>query len=167
MKTTDVCCFYPVLNSLLKIFFFTLLILIYCEYLIYYLILLGCSWPQLAKIDQDFTIQPPTDPNSKPLHVMLIADIHLLSSQEGRRLDKFRREWQLYRSFQSAIFLFEPNIIFFLGDITADGQWSSDHQWNKTVKHFRSLFSIPSNTVYMFFRVIMILVFIMKLQINI
>jgi hypothetical protein len=75
---------------------------------------LGCSWPQLSKLDQDFTIQPPNDSNKKPLHVMFIADTHLLGSRNGHWFDKLRREWQMYRSFQSAHFLFEPQIIFFL-----------------------------------------------------
>jgi hypothetical protein len=107
---------------------------------------LGCSWPQLSKLDQDFTIQPPNDSNKKPLHVMFIADTHLLGSRNGHWFDKLRREWQMYRSFQSAHFLFEPQIIFFLGDLTDEGQWCSDHEWNKTVQRFHSLFSISYNT---------------------
>jgi len=107
---------------------------------------LGCSWPQLSKLDQDFTIQPPKDPNTKPLHVMFIADTHLLGSRDGRWFDKLRREWQMYRSFQSALFLFEPHVIFILGDLTDEGRWCSDDEWNKTVQRFHSLFSISFDT---------------------
>ena len=146
MKTTDVCYFYTMLYFLAKLLFLLLLIIIYCEFIIYYFVLLGCSWPQLSKIDQDFTIQPPKDPNKKPLHVMLIADTHLLGSREGHWFDKLRREWQMYRSFQSARFLFEPHVIFFLGDLTSEGQWCSDHEWNNTVQRFHSLFSISFDT---------------------
>lgn len=142
MKTTDVCCCYSIFNFLFKITFLLLLIIIYCEYLIYYFVLLGCSWPQLSKIDQDFTIQLPKHTDRKPLHVMFVADTHLLTSPQSLSLKRFRYDWQMYRSFQSAIFLFEPQIIFFLGDLTADGQTSSPTQWNQTIKHFHSLFSV-------------------------
>ena len=131
---------------LLKILCLTLLLFIYCEFFIYYFVLLACSWPQLSTLEQDFTIRPPKDPNSKPFHVMLIADTHLLSSHEGHWFDKFRREWHLHRSFQSAQFLFEPNVVFLLGDLTNDGKGSSDQEWNAIVRRFHSLFSISLNT---------------------
>ncbi len=146
MKIIDVCCCYTMLHFLVKILFLTLLIIIYCEFIIYYFVLLGCSWPQLSKVDQDFTIPPPKDSNKKPLHVMLIADTHLFGLHKGHWLNKLRCEWQMYRSFQSAQFLFEPHIIFFLGDLTGEGQWSSDHEWNKTVERFHSLFSPSFDT---------------------
>ncbi|CAF3289262.1 unnamed protein product, partial [Rotaria sp. Silwood2] len=134
------------LHFLAKILFLTLLIFIYCEFIIYYFVLLGCSWSQLSKLDQDFTVLPPKDPSKKPLHVMLIADTHLLSSYDkGHWFNKLRREWQMRRSFQSAIFLFEPHIIFFLGDLTNTGQWYSDQEWNKTIQRFHSLFSVSPN----------------------
>jgi hypothetical protein len=134
------------LHFLVKIFFLSLFIFIYCEFIIYYLVLLGCSWPQLSKLNQDFTIQPPKDADKKPLHVMFIADTHLLCPHQGHWFDKLRREWQMYRSFQSTLFLFEPHIIFVLGDLTGEGQWCSDHEWNKTVERFHSIFSIPFPT---------------------
>lgn len=147
MKTTDICCFYSIFHFLIKILFLTLLIFIYCEFLIYYFVLLSCSWPQLSKINQDFSIQIPKDSlNKKPLHVMLIADTHLLSNRKGYWFQKIHREWQMYRSFQSAQFLFEPDIIFFLGDLTDDGKWCTNDEWNKTIEHFNSLFSISINT---------------------
>jgi len=77
---------------------------------------------------------------------MLIADTHLLGSRKDQWLDKLRREWQMYRSLQSASFVFEPNVIFVLGDLTDDGQWCTDYEWNETVQRFKTLFSISSNT---------------------
>jgi hypothetical protein len=77
---------------------------------------------------------------------MFIADTHLFSSRQGHWFNKLRREWQIYRSFQSAYFLFEPQLIFILGDLTAEGQWCSDYQWNQTIHRFHSLFSISFNT---------------------
>ena len=145
MKPADLCCLYPMFHFLMKILLLTLLIFIYCEFILYYLVLLGCSWPQLSKLDQDFTIEPPKDASGKPLHVMLVADPHLLAAHEGHWFDKHRREWQLYRSFQSALFLFEPHVIFVLGDLTDQGQRHSDQQWNKTILRFRSIFDTPEN----------------------
>ena len=146
MKTADLSCFYPMLYFLAKILLFILLIVIYCEFLIYYFVLLGCSWPQLSKLEQDFTIDPPKESNSKPLHVMLISDPHLLDAHQGHRLERLRHDWQMYRSCQSAQFLFEPHIIFVLGDLTDQGQSHTDQQWNKTVQRFHSIFSISSRT---------------------
>ena len=146
MKTIDVCCCHTMLHFLAKVSCLLLFIFIYCEVLIYYLVLLGCSWPQLSKLEQDFTIKPPNDIHRKPLHVMLIADTHLLGSREGHWFDKLRREWQMYRSFQSARFLFEPHVVIFLGDVTDEGKWCSDQEWETTVQRFHSLFSVPSDT---------------------
>ena len=146
MKIFHICDCSPMLHFLAKIICLLLFIFLYCEFLIYYFVLLGCSWPQLSKIDQDFSVKSPNDPNKKPLHIMFIADTHLLGSRRGHWFDKLRREWQMYRSFQSARFLFEPHIIIFLGDLTDEGKWCSDQEWEKTVKRFHSLFSIPINT---------------------
>ena len=146
MKTTDVCYWQTMLHFLAKFLCLLLFIFIYCEFFIYYLVLLGCSWPQLSKLEQDFTIKPPDDVNRKPLHVMFIADTHLLGSREGHWFDKLRREWQMYRSFQSARFFFEPHVVIFLGDITDEGKWCSDKEWETTVQRFHSMFAIPTET---------------------
>ena len=142
MKTPDACACHTMLHFLAKILFLTLLIIIYCEFFVYYFVLLACSWPQLSKLDQDFTVQPPADASRKPLHIIFVADTHLLGSREGHWLDKLRREWQMYRSFQSAQFLFEPDIVFFLGDLTDEGKWCSDQEWNATVNRFHSIFAV-------------------------
>lgn len=134
------------LHVLAKSLCLLIFIFIYCEFLIYYLVLLGCSWPQLSTVEQDFTVKSLDDINRRPLHVMFIADTHLLGSREGHWFDKLRREWQMYRSFQSARFLFEPHIIFFLGDLTDEGKWCSDQEWETTVQRFHSMFAVPSET---------------------
>lgn len=48
---------------------------------------------------------------------MVLADTHLLGSRNGDWLDKWRREWQMHRAFQTAITIHSPDIIFILGDI--------------------------------------------------
>ena len=140
MKTPSITCLHIMVHFLAKIFILILLVLLYCEYLIYYIFLLSCSWPQLAKIDQDFTIASPRDSSQKPLRVMLIADTHLLGLDNIHWFHQYRRDWQVYRSFQSAYFLFEPDLIFIIGDITNDGDHCSDGEWNRTIERFHSMF---------------------------
>lgn len=36
-----------------------------------------------------------------------------------------RREWQMERAFQTALWLLKPEIVFILGDIFDEGKWSS------------------------------------------
>jgi len=71
---------------------------------------------------------------------MLIADTHLISSKSVDRFHRNRRDWQIYRSFQSAYFLFEPDLIFLIGDVTNDGDRCSDDEWNETISRFHSIF---------------------------
>ena len=144
MKASNISCVGIMLNFFIKIFILLLLVILYCEFLIYYLYLLSCSWPQLSTIEQDFTIRPPGDSTQKPLRVMLIADTHLASSKNVDWLYQFRRDWQIYRSFQSAYFMFEPDLIFLIGDVTNDGDHCSDHEWNRTITRFHSIFSTGS-----------------------
>lgn len=46
---------------------------------------------------------------------MLLADVHLLGPYTGHWADKLKREWQMHRSFQTAIKLFHPEVVFILG----------------------------------------------------
>jgi hypothetical protein len=71
---------------------------------------------------------------------MIIADTHLLGIRNGHWLDKLRREWQMYRSFQTAITLLSPKAVFFLGDLFDEGQWSSDEEYSTYMNRFNSLF---------------------------
>lgn len=48
---------------------------------------------------------------------MVLADTHLLGSRQGHWLDKWRREWQMHRAFQTAMTLHRPEIVFVLGKI--------------------------------------------------
>ncbi|KAL3997668.1 hypothetical protein ACH3XW_11845 [Acanthocheilonema viteae] len=83
-----------------------ILVFLYNEYLTYYVtIYMTCSWP-LA----------PSDGNEQKdvTKVMMLTDIHLLGPHRGHWFDKLRREWQMYRSFQSAISLMRPDAVFFL-----------------------------------------------------
>lgn len=63
-------------------------LLVYNEYLMYYFVLLQCSWPQLDSSKADSSI---VDSGSQPVRAMFIADTHLLGSREGHWFDRLRR----------------------------------------------------------------------------
>ena len=64
-------------------------LLFYCEFLIYYLVLLQCWWPQLDPVKVDNTIHLRQD--EQPVRALLLADTHLLGSRKGHWFDKLRR----------------------------------------------------------------------------
>uniref|UniRef100_A0A914VQE3 Calcineurin-like phosphoesterase domain-containing protein n=1 Tax=Plectus sambesii TaxID=2011161 RepID=A0A914VQE3_9BILA len=102
----------------------------YCEFLVYYVTLSFCRWPTNS------------DDNADHAKVIIIADTHLLGVYKGHWLDKLRREWQMHRAFQTAITLFPPDAVFFLGDLFDEGQWSTKEQFFTYVSRFHSLFAV-------------------------
>ncbi|ELV12759.1 Metallophosphoesterase 1 [Tupaia chinensis] len=76
---------------------------------------------------------------------MFLADTHLLGKVRGHWLDKLRREWQMERAFQTALWLLQPEVIFILGDIFDEGKWSSSQAWADDVQRFQKMFRHPSN----------------------
>nr|XP_054763945.1 metallophosphoesterase 1-like [Lytechinus pictus] len=74
------------------------------------------------------------------LRVIFIADTHLLGSRLGHWFDKLRREWQMERAFQTALTLFAPEAVFVLGDLTDEGKWADNKEFEATVKRFRKMF---------------------------
>uniref|UniRef100_A0A0N5ANU3 Metallophos domain-containing protein n=1 Tax=Syphacia muris TaxID=451379 RepID=A0A0N5ANU3_9BILA len=103
------------------------------EFLIYYVtISFACRWPKLVK-------------TSKPVyHIFIISDLHLLGIYRGHWFDKLRREWQIYRSFQSATHLLSPNAVFFLGDQFDEGLLGPDEVFEMYASRFDSLMKVPS-----------------------
>lgn len=118
--------------------------LFFCEYLIYYLVLMQCAWPSLDPHKIDSTISL-SKSNESSVKAMFIADTHLLGPKEGHWFDKLRREWQMYRAFQTALQLYRPEVIFILGDIFDEGQWVNDKEFNNYVSRFQSLFAVPKD----------------------
>ena len=95
---------------------FILLIFFYNEYLIYWQqFIINCNWSKMER-------------RNELVNMMLISDTHLLGSRNGHWFDKLRREWQQYRSFQTAQFLFNPDFIVIMGDLTDEGKWCSDQE---------------------------------------
>ncbi len=113
---------------------FLLTLLFWCEFAIYYVHLaLTCSWPSSAGEEH---VEP-------QLKALVLSDTHLLGTIRGHWFDKLRREWQMYRSFQSALTLFSPSVVFFLGDVFDEGQWASGYDFKQYVERFKTLFSVP------------------------
>ncbi|GBM10350.1 Metallophosphoesterase 1 [Araneus ventricosus] len=107
----------------------------FCEVLIYYVVLLQCTWPQIQTNTKHSTVK-----------AMLLADVHLLGPRFGHWFDKLRREWQMYRTFQTAMTLHNPQVVFILGDIFDEGHQCNEMQFNNYVKRFHSVFSVPEDT---------------------
>ncbi|XP_057383076.1 metallophosphoesterase 1 isoform X3 [Balaenoptera acutorostrata] len=109
-------------------------VLLFCEFLIYYLVIFRCSWP---------AVKTPADAGGlgtpEPvLRVMFLADSHLLGAVRGHWLDKLRREWQMERAFQTALWLLQPEVVFILGDIFDEGKWSSSQHVGSQFPNQRS-----------------------------
>lgn len=131
-------------NYLLKLLVAVLGIFFFCEFLIYYIILLRCAWPQLndALRDERITLTE----NYKPLKAMILSDPHLLGPVSGHWFDKLRREWQMHRAFQTVMTIHNPDVVFFLGDIFDEGYWSTTEAFRHYVERFQNLFYTPEKT---------------------
>lgn len=88
-----------------------------------------CDWP--AKIKDE------------PVKAILLADTHLLGPFKGHWFDKLRREWQMRRAFQSAIWLHQPDVVFILGDVFDEGQWVNDEHFQAYLLRYHDIFRTP------------------------
>ncbi|TMS09452.1 Metallophosphoesterase 1 [Larimichthys crocea] len=77
---------------------------------------------------------------------MVLSDTHLLGAVGGHWFDKLRREWQMERAFQTALWLLRPEIVFILGDIFDEGKWSSQKHWEDDVRRFHRMFRHSTDT---------------------
>uniref|UniRef100_A0A8D3C008 Metallophosphoesterase 1 n=1 Tax=Scophthalmus maximus TaxID=52904 RepID=A0A8D3C008_SCOMX len=105
---------------------------LFCEYLIYFPTILQCG------IDGR--------PADAALRAMVLSDTHLLGAVGGHWFDKLRREWQMERAFQTALWLLRPEIVFILGDIFDEGKWSSQKHWEDDVRRFHRMFRHSADT---------------------
>ncbi|XP_059832391.1 metallophosphoesterase 1 isoform X1 [Hypanus sabinus] len=113
-----------------------------CELGIYYAVLLRCHWPKLKASAQRGQYRP----SAPVLRALFLADTHLLGALRGHWLDKLRREWQMERAFQTAMWLFEPDVVFVLGDLFDEGKWSSPKDFQEDVRRFQIMFRHSTNT---------------------
>nr|XP_010585166.1 metallophosphoesterase 1 isoform X2 [Loxodonta africana] len=126
---------------LLKLTAVVFAVLLFCEFLIYYLVIFQCNWPEL-KTPTQVRDQGTPEP---VLRAMFLADTHLLGEVRGHWLDKLRREWQMERGFQTALCLLQPEVVFILGDIFDEGKWSSSQAWANDVERFQKIFRHPQH----------------------
>ncbi|XP_032645315.1 metallophosphoesterase 1 isoform X1 [Chelonoidis abingdonii] len=130
---------------LLKLLCLVVLMLIFCEFLVYYVVILQCHWPEV-KIE---ALRSSRQSSASVLKAMFLSDTHLLGEIKGHWLDKLRREWQMERAFQTALSLLEPDIVFILGDVFDEGKWSSSQAWADDVRRFQKMFRHPVRTELM------------------
>ncbi|XP_011297903.1 metallophosphoesterase 1 [Fopius arisanus] len=122
-----------------------LCLVLFCEYIIYYVVLVQCGWASLDPQRADSTIASPKA-EERPVRAMFLADTHLLGSRKGHWFDKLRREWQMHRAFQTVMVLHKPDVIFILGDVFDEGLWCGSSEFEKYVQRFNSLFAVPPNS---------------------
>lgn len=128
-------------SLLLKLTAIILAVLFFCEFLVYYLVIFRCNWPEVKTRARDQARQT-LDP---VLRAMFLADTHLLGEVTGHWFDKLRREWQMERAFQTALWLLQPEVVFILGDIFDEGKWSMPQAWADDVERFQKMFRHPSH----------------------
>ncbi|XP_031514556.1 metallophosphoesterase 1 isoform X3 [Papio anubis] len=126
---------------LLKLIAVVFAVLLFCEFLIYYLVIFQCNWPEVKTTAYDGE-QASHEP---VLKAMFLADTHLLGEFLGHWLDKLRREWQMERAFQTALWLLQPEVVFILGDVFDEGKWSTPEAWADDVERFQKMFRHPSH----------------------
>uniref|UniRef100_A0A8C9LV93 Metallophosphoesterase 1 n=1 Tax=Piliocolobus tephrosceles TaxID=591936 RepID=A0A8C9LV93_9PRIM len=126
---------------LLKLIAVVFAVLLFCEFLIYYLAIFQCNWPEVntTAYDGEQATREPV------LRAMFLADTHLLGEFLGHWLDKLRREWQMERAFQTALWLLQPEVVFILGDVFDEGKWSTPEAWADDVQRFQKMFRHPSH----------------------
>ncbi|XP_053104726.1 metallophosphoesterase 1 isoform X2 [Hemicordylus capensis] len=125
----------------LKLLCFTLPAFVFCEFLIYYMVIIQCNWPQLKAQ----ALHSSEQTSDSVLRAIFLSDPHLLGEINGHWLDKLRREWQMERAFQTALWLLQPEIVFILGDIFDEGKWSSPQAWLEDVRRFQKIFRHPAH----------------------
>ncbi len=113
-------------------------LLLVLEFLVYYVVLFQCSYPDL-----------PASANGEDgkdvLRAMFLADTHLLGRRNGHWFDKLRREWQMRRAFQTAMAYFRPELVVFLGDVFDEGKWAGPDEWEDYLARFSSMFAVDED----------------------
>ncbi|PAV76099.1 hypothetical protein WR25_21567 [Diploscapter pachys] len=113
--------------------FLVINVLLFNEYLIYFAkIGITCSWKC-----------PKEGCRQNHLRAFMVSDTHLLGIYTGNRFDKMKREWQMYRAYRTAVTIFQPEVVFFLGDLMDEGQWTDEELFKNYAKQFRSIFGVP------------------------
>ncbi|ULU12199.1 hypothetical protein L3Y34_015498 [Caenorhabditis briggsae] len=104
-------------------------LVVYNEYYIFYSAISHCNWPcEHGRCSET------------SLKAFMISDTHLLGKRNGHWLDKLKREWQMYQSYQIAKWILNPEVVFFLGDLMDEGKWAEKSLFSSYANRFRQLF---------------------------
>lgn len=125
---------HKITKKLIYIFFGVICTTLYCEYGIYYIVIAQCRWPNLQEAQE-----------KNVLKAFILADTHLLGPRRGHWLDKLRREWQMHQAFQAVIRLHRPDVVFILGDLFDEGEWTNDEEFEDYVARFYKIFAVPND----------------------
>lgn len=79
------------------------------------------------------------------LKTLILTDTHLLGPRKSYWVDRWRREWQMHQAFKTIIALHEPEVVFVLGDLFDEGEFSSDQQFHEYVYRFYKAFQVPDH----------------------
>ncbi|CAG9802498.1 unnamed protein product [Chironomus riparius] len=120
---------------IIKLLINLLIILFFCEFLIYYIVIFQCNYKNIE-----------SENITDGLKAVILADTHLLGPFKGHPVDKLRREWQMKRSFQTTMQIFNPEVVFILGDVFDEGNWVNDKGFQEYVDRFHTIFSVPDST---------------------
>lgn len=133
--------FYIRTRRLLRAVVIIFCVVLYCEFVHYYIVLLWCQWPLLSHQQRS----SPTPGDGKPLRAMILGDTHILGSG-GHWFDKLRREWQMTRAFQASMLIYNPDVVFILGDLMDEGNVCSMEEFEYHIQRFKRMFQTPHNT---------------------
>ncbi|CUT98857.1 metallophosphoesterase 1 [Echinococcus multilocularis] len=120
------------------------LLVIWTEFLLFYVSLLQCTWPQISESTVDKFIHP--GDNSKPVKILLISDTHIGSRHQW--IDKTRRHWLLKRAFKTVMGLHHPDVVLHLGDLLDYGFFETEESFEADVKIAQNIFAVDSTAVF-------------------
>ena len=66
--------------------------------------------------------------------------------ENGSVYFQLRREWQMRQSFSTAVGMFRPEAVFFLGDVFDEGKWCGAEEWRDYIERFQKLFTTEQRT---------------------
>lgn len=118
-------------HRIMTVVFSSALLSLFCEYIIYYIFAMRCSWPALSIKSGE----------AKVLKTFVLADPHLVGAYRGHYFDRIRRDWQMTRAFEAATFLHAPDVVFMLGDLFDEGLWSDDTEFRKQLLRYHRIFA--------------------------
>ncbi|KAM7536228.1 hypothetical protein Aperf_G00000087422 [Anoplocephala perfoliata] len=125
--------------------FLIVVLVIWCEFALFYLYLFQCTWPQIPENKLDKFIHP--GEKDKPVRILLVSDTHI--GVRHALLDRMRRHWLLNRAFKTAMNLYEPEIVIHLGDLLDQAFFEPDEDFNNDVGIVESIFHVdPRSTIF-------------------